>query len=122
MGRSATWLSITPEPERELPVAVATLRRGETPAPEAVAAEAERVEQLILYGSEQAWLEYLHGVIELIDGRTLHADAEVQHARARATAVLANHHNLLLGLHGGGAELTASDLAHLMRLASETTH
>ncbi len=122
MGRSATWLSITPEPERELPSAVAALRRGETPAPEAVAAEEQRIEQLILHGSEQAWLQYLHGVIGLIDRRAAHADADVQRARARATAVVANHHNLLLGLRGRGAELTAADRAHLTQLATETNH
>src|SRR5438270_4319 len=39
MVRAATWLSITPEPERELPAAVATLIHGATPPPGVVAVE-----------------------------------------------------------------------------------
>ena len=121
MVRAATWLSITPEPERELPAAVATLNHGGTPPPDAVAAETERIERLILRGSQRAWLGYLHGVVELIDSRAGDPDGDVQHARARATAVLSNHHNLLLGLRGRGAELTASDRAHLTQLVTDNT-
>ena len=32
-GRRVVWLGLTPEPERELPDAVATLRARLTPAP-----------------------------------------------------------------------------------------
>jgi hypothetical protein len=121
MAPPATWLSITPEPERELPSAVTTLIRG-APAPEeAVAAEARRIERLLLHGSERAWLRYLHGVVELIDSRAEHPDAAVQGARTRAAAVIANHHNLLLGLRGRAAELTASERAHLARLVQDNT-
>jgi hypothetical protein len=60
-------------------------------------------------------------VVELIDSRARDPDFDVQRARARATAVISNHHNLLLGLRGRGAELTAYDRAHLMRLVSEHT-
>ncbi len=121
MVRTATWLSITPEPERELPHAAATLAYGAAPPAAAVAAEADRIEALVLRGSERAWLAYLHGVVELIDSRTGDPDLEVQRARARATAVISNHHNLLLGLRGRGAELTASDRVHLMSLVTENT-
>ena len=88
MVRAATWLSITPEPERELPAAVATLNHGGTPPPAEVAAETERVERLILRGSERAWLGYLHGVVELIDSRAHDDDGDVQRARTRAAAVI----------------------------------
>ncbi len=121
MARPATWLSITPEPERELPAAVATLTRGATAPQGAVAAEAQRIEHLILRGSERAWLGYLHGVVELIDGRADHPDAAVRRARTCAAAVISNHHNLLLGLRGRAAELTASDRAHLTRLVVDNT-
>lgn len=121
MVRTATWLSITPEPERELPHAAATLAYGAAAPPAAVAAETERIERLVLRGSQQAWLAYLHGVVELIDRRVGDPDPEVQRARARATAVISNHHNLLLGLRGRGAELTASDRVHLMRLVADQT-
>ena len=122
MPRSATWLSITPEPERELPAAVATLAHGAAPSAGAVAAETARVEQLILRGSERAWLSYLHRVVELIDTRSGDSSPEVQSARDCAAAVIANHHNLLLGLRGRGAELTASDRAHLMRVSTDATN
>jgi hypothetical protein len=119
MVRAATWLSITPEPERELPAAVATLNHGGTPPPGQVAAENERIERVILRGSERAWLGYLHGVVELIDRRAHDPDPDVQCARTRAAAVISNHHNLLLGLRGRGAELTASDRGHLTRLVAD---
>ncbi|MGN6170485.1 MAG: hypothetical protein ACTHQQ_20285 [Solirubrobacteraceae bacterium] len=121
MVRAATWLSITPEPERELPAAVATLNQGGPPPPAEVAAENERIERLILRGSERAWLRYLHGVVELIDTRADDVDGDVQRARARAAAVISNHHNLLLGLQGRGAELTTSDRVHLTRLVTGNT-
>jgi hypothetical protein len=40
----------------------------------------------------------------------------VARARARATAVVANHHNLLLALPGSGAARTAGDRDALARL------
>jgi hypothetical protein len=119
MVRAATWLSITPEPERELPRAAATLAFGAAPSAAAVAAEAERVERVVLRGSQRAWLAYLHGVVELIDSRVGELDDDVQRARGEAAEVISNHHNLLLGLGGRGAELTASDRVHLMRLVTD---
>ena len=121
MVRAATWLSITPEPERELPAAVATLNHGGMAPPAEVAAETERIERLILRGSERAWLGYLHGVVELIDRSAPDQNGDVQRARARAAAVISNHHNLLLGLGGRSAELTASDRGHLARLVKGNT-
>lgn len=121
MVRTATWLSITPEPERELPHAAATLAYGTVPPATAVAAETDRIERLVLRGSQRAWLDYLHEVVELIDSRACDPNLEVQRARACATAVISNHHNLLLGLRGRGAELTAPDRAHLMSLVTDKT-
>ena len=119
MVNAATWLSITPEPERELPRAAATLAYGAEPPAAAVAAEANRIERLVVHGSQRAWLAYLHGVVKLIDDRAGDPDGDVQRARACATEVIANHHNLLLGLRGRGAEATASDRAHLMGLLTD---
>ena len=45
-GARHAWLSITPEPERELPAAVAALRAGGTPSGAAVEAERARAERL----------------------------------------------------------------------------
>jgi hypothetical protein len=118
MVKRASWLSVTPEPERELPEAVAVLRNGRCPPAEAITAERERIERLVLRGSQREWLAYLHEVVELLE-RPVNGDAQVARARARATIVLANHHNLLLGLPGRAAERTASDRARLSKLADD---
>jgi hypothetical protein len=112
--KRTTWLSVTPEPERELPKAVATLRAGREPTPSQVAAEAQRIERLLLRSGERRWLAYLHEVVGLTEAGTASAQPAVSAAAARARAVLANHHNLLLGLPGAGARLTATDRARLV--------
>jgi hypothetical protein len=117
MVKRASWLSITPEPERELPEAVATLTAGRRAAPAAVAAEEARIERLILHGSQRRWLAYLHEVVDLIAAGNGTGDPDVAAARTRATKVIANHHNLLLGLPGEGARLTATDSSRLRALA-----
>jgi hypothetical protein len=113
MVKRASWLSLTPEPERELPQAVAALARGGDPAPEDVARERARVERLVLAGSQRQWLAYLHEVVELIDRNAGAEDPIVTRARARASAVISNHHHLLLALPGRAAERTAGDRARL---------
>jgi len=118
MVKRASWLSVTPEPERELPQAVAALTAGRRPDHAAVAEEQARIERLVLRGSQRRWLAYLHQVVGLIEQRSGSDDPDVQDARARAGAVIANHHNLLLGLPGAGARLTADDRARLQ----EHTH
>jgi len=116
MVKRAPWLSVTPEPERELPRAVAALTLGGVAPQEAVDAERARIERLVLRGSQRAWLAYLHGVVDLIDRRSGDQDPEVARARALATAVISNHHNLLLGLPGRGAQLSADDRVRLTQL------
>jgi hypothetical protein len=116
MVKRAIWLSVTPEPERELPEAVATLAAGRRPPPEAVASERARIERLVLHGSQRRWLDYLHRVVGLIESRAGAGDPEVDRARSRAVAVIANHHNLLLAHPGPGARLTAGDRARLQEL------
>ncbi|MFL5861241.1 MAG: hypothetical protein ACJ780_10730 [Solirubrobacteraceae bacterium] len=116
MVKRAWWLSITPEPERELPQAVATLSAGHRAGPAAVAAERARVERLILHGNQRRWLAYLHDVVDLIAAQGASPNPEVAAARARAAAVIANHHNLLLGLPGAAARLTANDRLRLRAL------
>ncbi len=113
MVKRSAWLSITPEPERELPEAVSTLRYGPSSTTEAAAHERARIESLILTGSQRQWLAYLSEVIDLIDRTATDEDEEVQRARARAIAVISNHHNLLLGLPGTGARRTAAERARL---------
>jgi hypothetical protein len=120
MVKRATWLSITPEPERELPRAVATMACAGLPSQDAVAREQATIERLVLHGSERQWLAYLHTVVELIDRCRAVADQSpiVAGARDRAVAVISNHHNLLLALPGRAAAMTATDRA---RLADQST-
>ena len=113
MVKRAAWLSITPEPERELPEARATLTAGRRPTAAAIASERARVERLLLHGGQRRWLGYLHEVVTLIDERARSDDLDVQRARDRARAVIANHHNLLLGLPGAGGRMTATDRVRL---------
>ena len=119
MVKRSSWLSVTPEPERELPQAVATLAASRRPLRSAVAHERERIERLVLHGSQRRWLGYLHEVVQLIDGSAGVADPDVEQARTRARAVIANHHNLLLALPGRGAALTAADRERLARLTED---
>ncbi|HUJ34384.1 MAG TPA: hypothetical protein VLW51_04185 [Solirubrobacteraceae bacterium] len=116
MVKRAPWLSVTPEPERELPAAVATLSHGRRAIDTEVADETARIEQLILRGTERRWDDYLHGVVSPIDHRAGDADPDVAQAREIAIAVVANHHNLLLGLRGRGARRTETDRRRLSEL------
>ena len=102
MVKRAVWLSITPEPERLLPRAVATLRHG-SPAPaDRVAAERAEIERLLLHGSQRQWLAYLHGVVELIDRRAASGDASVCDARELAGAVDRQPSQPAVGASGPG--------------------
>jgi hypothetical protein len=95
------WLSITPEPERELPAAVAALRASGVPDGSAVEAERRRVERLITHGGRHAWTAYIAEVAAL--ARAAPADGELSRAREIVLDVVENHDNLRLGLPGGNA-------------------
>jgi hypothetical protein len=96
-GSRHAWLSITPEPERELPAAVAELREGGPPCPASVAAEEARVERLVTRGSRGAWAAYLTEALDLARA------APPGPARELVLDVIDNHDNLKLGLPGGRA-------------------
>ncbi len=83
------WLSITPEPERELPAAIAELRG--TSADE----ERRRVEGLVTKASRRAWSSYMAEVGDLARA------ADPSEARDIVLDVVDNHNNLKLGLPGG---------------------
>jgi hypothetical protein len=95
------WLSITPEPERELPTAIATLRAGGKPGGPAVAAERRQVERLVTRGSRREWTAYIAEAAAL--ARATAGEGEVAQARALVLDVIDNHDNLRLGLPGGPA-------------------
>jgi hypothetical protein len=95
------WLSLTPEPEGELPRAIAALRAGEQPSAAAVAAERERVERLVLRGRRRGWQRWLAETRTLADRA---ADGQPHESRI-ARDVIDNHDALCLGLapRGRGA-------------------
>src|SRR5262245_22849480 len=109
--RRDAWLSITPEPERELPAAVATLRAGGVPDPECVQRERARLERLVVCGTQREWLAYLSAALTLAE-RT-RVDGEASDARSVVLDVVRNHHQLLLGLPGKAADRTAGERARL---------
>jgi hypothetical protein len=109
-----SWLSVTPEPERELPEALATLRHEADPPPaQAVQHEEERIEKLILHGSQRDWLAYLTQALDETERTRPSNNPGVVRARAIVREVIANHHNLLLVLPGRAAERTADERRRL---------
>jgi hypothetical protein len=88
------WLSLTPEPEQELPRAIAALRAGGEPTPEAIAAEADRIEGLVLGARRRSWRRWLHETRQLAERA---GDAQPAEARL-ALDVIENHDALALGL------------------------
>src|SRR5689334_15703281 len=101
-----SWLSLTPEPERELPAIVAALRAARRPRSDEVEAERARVAAIVVRGRERDWLAYLSDAVGLVLEPPAGAPLDPLD-RDRILDVLANHHRLLLGLPGDAAERTA---------------
>lgn len=101
MRMDDAWLSLTPEPERELPQTVASLRTDGHPPPGAVERERAHVERLIVRARRGAWLGYLSEVAELIERTGQDRDDELECARRVALEVLQNHDALLEAWNGG---------------------
>jgi hypothetical protein len=95
LGARHAWLSITPEPEIELPRAIATLRSGGSPAPELVERETARAEAMVLRGNRRAWRRYLAEARALADAAD---DPAMADARALVEDVIRDHDNLELAL------------------------
>ena len=94
-GARHTWLSITPEPELELPEALATLHAGGPPSAALVDLERTRVERLVMRGTRRAWRRYLAEALALAGSSEEPAVAE---ARAVVEDVVHNHNQLELAL------------------------
>jgi hypothetical protein len=94
LGARHRWLSITPEPELELPEALATLRAGGPPSAALVELERTRAEQLVMRGTRRAWRRYLADALALAAS----SDPTVADARAVVEDVVHNHNQLELAL------------------------
>ena len=114
--RRDAWLSLTPEPESDLPRALATLRAGGPPSAEAIEAERARAERLVLAGSRRRWLAWLREGLLAADQAA--PRPEVAEAREVVLDVIANHHALVRGLPGDSERAIATDQALLERLAN----
>ncbi|GAA5033627.1 hypothetical protein [Streptomyces siamensis] len=107
--RSLVWLGLTPEPEQELPAAVAALRAPAEGRPQSalVTAERQRVERLVLRGTQRGWLRYLGEVTDLVvEAAKEPAVADPRPALVAGEVVL-DHHRMLIGLPGAGYARTA---------------
>lgn len=102
------WLALTPEPERELPAAMAVLRRATGRGDADAAREAARAEALLLHGSEQAYLAWLREAAQLAAAAGDSDDRAVAHAAGVVRDVVRNQAGLLLGLPGGGRRREAA--------------
>lgn len=117
--RRLDWLGLTPEPERELPAAVAALRASShhphsesaqaARTAELAAAERRRMERLILRGSRHSWLRYLAEVTELVTAVAAGPEPGDRAAALLAGEVVLDHHRMLIGLPGTGYGRTARD-------------
>ena len=103
-----TWLALTPEPERELPAAVACLRGSGS-----VASEQRRVQALILHGTARSWRRYLHEVCDLIRALPQQPVPARRCSALLAGEVLLEHHRMLIGLPGPGYRETEADRGFL---------
>ena len=101
LRRNEEWLSITPEPEGELPAAVAALRAGGRPDPERVQAERDHAELLITRARRRAYERWLADIRGLA-AEPRSNDPQLREAARVATDVLDNHDALALGLTARG--------------------
>jgi hypothetical protein len=93
------WLSLTPEPEHELPWAVATLRHGAPAPPERVAEERHRLERLVVRARRRAYERWLAEARSLAAaGSRPGAEPAVSSAAETTIAVIDNHEALRSGL------------------------
>jgi hypothetical protein len=105
---SRAWLALTPEPERELPEAMAVLRRAAGRDDAEVSREVARAEALVLRGSEPSYLAWLREAAELAAAGAQSDDPAVAHAADVVRDVVRNQAGLLLGLPGGGRRREAA--------------
>ncbi|OIK06368.1 hypothetical protein [Streptomyces monashensis] len=115
--RSLVWLGLTPEPEQELPAAVAVLRAQAAGRPSSalVTAERQRVERLVLRGTQHSWLRYLGEVTDLVVKAAEASVTADPGAALVAGEVVLDHHRMLIGLPGTAYARTATQRRDLER-------
>lgn len=115
--RNLAWLGLTPEPEQELPSAVAALRSSSADGPPSalVAAERRHVERLVLRGTQRGWLRYLGEVTDLVVAVAEEPGPADPGAALLAGEVVLDHHHMLIGLPGTGYDRTADQRRSLER-------
>ncbi|MFD8388581.1 hypothetical protein ACFV2N_05065 [Streptomyces sp. NPDC059680] len=115
--RSLVWLGLTPEPEQELPAAVAALRAPAAGRPPAalVTAERRRVQRLVLRGTQRGWLRYLSEVTDLVVEAAARSPASDPGPALVAGEVVLDHHRMLIGLPGAAYTRTATQRRDLER-------
>lgn len=96
-----SWLSITPEPEGELPEALAILRAGGMPDAAGVEAERRRAERLITRARRRAYQRWLADARELATGDRP-SDPTTEAAARLTMDVLDNRDALELGITSRG--------------------
>lgn len=90
------WLSLTPEPELELPAALAVLRADGAPQQGDLEREQARAERLVVSGSRRRWEAWLGEARAIAESRA--STPATHQARAAALDVISNHDSLRLGL------------------------
>ena len=114
------WLSLTPEPERDLPSACATLRAHGHPTPAQIHEERARAAQMVLHGNRRSWLRFLDEAAALVPSAAP-TDPELQGAASVVAEVVLNHHRLLAGFPGPAYERSASERARLQSFLETTS-
>ncbi|MEU4170226.1 hypothetical protein AB0F46_25525 [Streptomyces sp. NPDC026665] len=115
--RHLAWLGLTPEPEQELPSAVAALRAPAAGRPPSllVAEERRHVERLVLRGTQRSWLRYLGEVTDLVVAAAEEPGPAGPGPALLAGEVVLDHHRMLIGLPGSGYDRTTAQRQALER-------
>jgi hypothetical protein len=109
-GKRVIWLGLTPEPERELPEAVAALRALDSGTRQDTGSEVRRIRHLILHGTQRTWLRYLADVTALVQRVSAHPHAAPTTRTAlNAAETVLDHHRMLIGLPGSAYDRVAAE-------------
>lgn len=106
------WLGLTPEPERDLPLALAVLRAGGTPEPAALLRQRQHAERVVLRGKDKTWLAYIQAAADHVPAQPPR-DPVLRDAAVVVAEVVLNHHRLLAGMPGQAYDTVAPERRRL---------